>query len=106
MDFISELINQYPWLSVQDANRIVNRAKMYYYGRRYPYEPSANDKTHPITNFVEQMWIMEASGELVERLGFDSAVGYKENNVSFTFDNAKLSKTLLSQIIPIAGAVF
>lgn len=106
MDFISELINQYPWLSVQDADRIVKRAKMYYYGRRYPYEPSANDQTHPITNFVEQMWIMEACGELIERLGFDSTVGYKENNVSFTFDNAKLSKTLLSQIIPIAGAVF
>jgi hypothetical protein len=49
---------------------------------------------------------MEACGELIERLGFDSTVGYKENNVSFTFDNAKLSKTLLSQIIPIAGAVF
>lgn len=105
MDFASQLRNSYPYLTAEDAVRIVKRAKMYYYGRKYPYEPSADDKTRPITTFKDQMWILEACDELVERLGFSSATAYRENGVSWTFDNAKLSRTLLSQIIPIAGAL-
>ncbi len=105
MDFVTEITTAYPYLSVEDAKRIVNRAKMYYYGRKYPYRLNVDEKTKPIVTFKDRMWILEACEELIERLGFSSALAYRENGISWTFDNTKLSRTLLSQIIPIAGGI-
>lgn len=105
MDFVTEITTAYPYLSVEDAVRIVNRAKMFYYGRKYPYEPDVDESSKPITSFKDRMWILEACEELIERLGFSSALAYRENGVAWTFDNTKLSLTLLSQIIPIAGGI-
>ncbi len=105
MDFVTEIRTAYPYLSVEDAQRIVNRAKMYYYGRKYPYELDVDENKKPIVTFKDKMWILEACDELIERLGFSSALSYRENGISWTFDNTKLSRTLLSQIIPIAGGI-
>ena len=105
MDFVAEIRKQYGYLTESDASKIVARAKMYYFRRKYPYEPSADDTTRPIVTFTDTQWILEACDELIEKLGFGSAVAYKENGISWTFDNAKLSLTLLSLLIPVAGSV-
>lgn len=104
MEFEQDLIKRYG-LTPDDAHRIVNRAKAIYYGLKYPFEPLANESTHPINSFVAKNWISMACDELVERLGFNSAVGYKENGMSWTFDNAQLSNRLVSMIIPTARTI-
>ena len=43
--------------------------------------------------------------ETLERDGLSSVTAYSENGMSFTFDNAHISRTLLSTITPKAKAV-
>lgn len=104
MDFVSQLQIKYAWLSQDNnlCNAIVNRAKMFYFALRYPCEPLADEETHPLTSFFEQQWILSACEELVERLGFNSATGYSENGVRWSFDNAQLSSRLVDLVKPIA----
>jgi hypothetical protein len=43
--------------------------------------------------------------ETLEREGLSSVTAYSENGMSFTFDNAHISKQLLSTITPKAKVV-
>ena len=104
MDFVSIVKNKYD-LTLEDASSIVDRAKMFYYGLKYPCEPSACEHTRPIEGFVAKQWILSACDEIVERLGFNSAIGYRENGVGWTFDGAQLSARLVSLIKPVVGVI-
>lgn len=103
MDFVANIKTKYPHLSAADATDIVAKAKMFYYGLQYPCEPYADEETRPIKGFKDEQWILSACDELIERLGFNSAIGYKENGVSWTFDGAGLSNRLCELIKPIVG---
>jgi hypothetical protein len=104
MDFIATVKSKYG-LTLEDATAIVNRAKMFYYGLKYPCDPLADETTRPIQRFVDQQWVLTACDELVERLGFNSAIGYRENGVNWSFDGAQLSERLVSLIKPVVGVV-
>jgi hypothetical protein len=107
MDFEKEVIEKYPHFA--NDNRLVKslvaKAKMFYYGLKYPNEPLANETDNPIVGFVAQQWILSAVDEMVERLGFNSSVGYKENGTVWTLDGAQLSNRLVSLIVPIVGVI-
>lgn len=105
MDFIAEVKTKYPHLTTQDVATIVNKAKMFYYRAMYPCDPNADETNNPITTFSGQQWILAACDEFVERLGFTSAIAYRENGVAWTFDNAQLSKGLLNMIMPTIGVI-
>lgn len=105
MDFETELKALYPHLTSCDAKRIVKKAKMFFYDLSYPVNKSIDEDTHPIKGFRNEQWVLSACEELVERLGFSSAIAYKENGVSWTFENAHLSKLLVSMITPNVGVV-
>lgn len=105
MDFIAQIRTKYPYLTTEDASEIVDKAKMFYFGLQYPCEPNADETTRPITTFFAKRWITSACDELVERLGFNSATGYRENGVAWTFDNAELSDRLCGLIKPIIGVI-
>ena len=105
MDFIVEVKNKYSYLKDNDIQSIVNRAKMFYYGAMFPCEPYISEETRPIDTFFGQQWILSACDELIERLGFSSAIGYRENSISWTFDNAHLSDRLMNLIKPTIGVI-
>lgn len=105
MDFVTKVKNKYPWLSVEEVSSIVDKAKMFYYGLKYPCEPSLSENDRPIVTFVAQQWVLSACEEIVERLGFNSAVGYHENGVNWSFDGAELSDRLVSLIKPTIGVI-
>lgn len=105
MDFVSKVKGKYPWLSVEEASSIVCKAKMFYYALKYPCEPLISEEEKPIKGFVAEHWVISACDEIVERIGFNSAVGYHENGVSWSFDGAELSDRLISLIKPIVGVV-
>lgn len=105
MDFNAQVKNKYPHLTTEDVSAIVDKAKMFYYALKYPALPQASEETHPIDTFVGKNWVLTACDELIERLGFNSAVAYKENGISWSFDNAHLSVGLCSLIKPIVGVV-
>lgn len=103
MDFVTEIKTQYPWLSDSDIKRFVDRAKMFYYDILYPTNREVDEETHPIKGFRNEQWILTACEELIERQGFSSAVAYRENGISWTFDNAYLSQTLRDSLVSIVG---
>lgn len=103
MDFEAQVKSKYPHICPRDVTRIVDKAKAFYYMLRYPCEPNADEETRPIVTFKSQQWILSACDELIERLGFNSATAYKENGMSWTFDNPQLSTTLISLLTPIVG---
>ena len=105
MDFIAQVKSKYPHLATEDATSLVDKAKMFYYGFQYPCEPFAEETEKPIITFVGQRWILAACDEMVERLGFNSAIGYRENGVTWTFDGAELSDRLVSLIKPTIGVL-
>lgn len=105
MDFIAQVQTKYPYLKMGDVVEIVDKAKMFYFALQYPCEPMASEETHPIDTFISQRWVLSACDELIERLGFSSVVAYKENGVSWSFDNAQLSDRLCNLIKPIIGVV-
>ena len=105
MDFVARVKTKYPYLNEIDVSDIVDKAKMFYYCLRYPCAPNANEETKPIDSFVASRWILSACDEIIERLGFNSAIGYRENGMSWQFDQAELSKSLCDLIKPIAGVI-
>lgn len=105
MDFIARVRTTYDWLSMADATRIVDKAKMFYYSLRYPCDLSVDEETCPLKGFRVEQWILAACDEIVERLGFNSAVGYRENGVTWSFDNAQLSKALIDMVTPVATVI-
>lgn len=104
MDFIVEVKTKYAHLSEKDVKAIVDRAKMFYYGTMYPCKPDISEE-EPITTFFGRQWILLACDEIIERLGFNSAIGYKENGVSWSFDNAQISNRLISMLTPVVGVI-
>ena len=102
MEFVEKVKTKYPYLSERDTLAIVDRAKMFYYSLKFPFIHDIDENAHPITAFIEKNWVLSACDELVERLGFNSATGYRENGVSWTFDGAQLSDRLCSLITPNA----
>lgn len=105
MDFVERVKTKYTWLSDNDAQRIVDRAKMFYYNLAYPFDLSVDEETHPIEGMRNQTWILTACDEIVERLGFNSAIGYHENGISWSFDNCHLSNFLILQIPSVVGVI-
>lgn len=103
--FEQEVHKQYPYISDDDIRRIVNKAKMFYFSTKFPNEPNASEETRPITSFVAENWILTVCEELIERLGFNSATGYRENGISWTFDNAQISQIMMSLNKPTIGVL-
>lgn len=105
MDFEAELKTKYSWLSDSDVEKIVNKAKFFYYGLSYPADKSVDEITHPIVGFRAENWVVMACDEIVERLGFNSALAYRENGVSWTFDNCHISQFLVNLLPPCVGVI-
>jgi hypothetical protein len=105
MDFTATLKSKYSYLSDTDVDRIVNQAKMFYYMLKYPNDIYANEESRPILSFSEQEWIIRCSEDLIERLGFSSSTAYKENGISWNFDNAHISASLVKLIVPLVGVI-
>lgn len=96
---------KYSYLTSEEATELVENALGWFYALRYPCEPNVDKTTRPITTFMDEWNVRRLCDEIAERNGFNSALGYRENGVSFTFDSAWISESLKKAICPIAGVV-
>lgn len=96
---------KYPWLTADESAELVRNAMGWFYTLRYPCEPTASPDTHPITSFMDEWAVERICDEIAQRNGFNTALGYRENGVQFTFDSAWISNTLRSSIIPFMGVI-
>ena len=102
---VAKVRNKYPWLSTEQAMELVENGIGWFYSLRYPCEPSASLESRPIDSFMD-MWAVERiCDEIAQRNGFNTALGYGENGIKFTFDSAWISDALRTAIIPIVGVI-
>ena len=105
MELATKVRNKYSWLSMDEAIELVDTAIGIFYNLRYPCEPTASPETRPIDTFMDKrnvLWICE---EIAQRNGFNSAIGYRENGITFEFDGAWVSDRLVNSIKPIIGVI-
>lgn len=104
MDYISEVKKKYSYLSADDCEQFVNKAKAILVDQLYPADFSVSYTTYnPSPRF--DMWILDCVDELIERQGVSSLTAYKENGVSFTWGKSGVSQGLLDRIPRFVGVV-
>jgi hypothetical protein len=104
-NILTKVQTKYSYLTSDEVLELVENAVGWFYALRYPCEPNANKETHPITTFMDEWNVRRLCDEIAERNGFNSALGYRENGIQFTFDGAWISESLKKAICPIAGVV-
>jgi hypothetical protein len=105
MDFENVIQTKYAHLSAEDVKSVVDKAKMFYFSLRYPCEPNACEETRPLVTYKAQNWILMACDDIIARLGFNNATGYRENGITWTFDGAEISERLISLVKPVIGVI-
>ena len=96
---------KYPWLRYEEAVELVDNGIGWFYSLRYPCEPTASTENRPIDTFMDIWAVERLCDEIAQRNGFNTALGYRENSVNFTFDSAWISETLRKAIVPIVGVI-
>jgi hypothetical protein len=104
-NIITKVRIKYSWISPEEAVGLVDNAIGWYYSLRYPCEPNASLENRPIDSFMDIWAVERLCDEIAERNGFNTALGYRENGISFTFDGAWISESLRKSIVPIVGVI-
>lgn len=102
---VAKIRSKYTWLSLEEATELVENATGWFYVLRYPCEPTADQTTRPIDTFIDEWSVCRICDEIAQRNGFNTALGYRENGISFTFDSAWISEELRRAIVPIVGVI-
>jgi hypothetical protein len=106
MDKITQKIRiKYSWLTQEESTELVENALGWFYAIRYPCEPTADESTRPIDTFMDRWAVERICDEIAQRNGFNTALGYRENGIQFTFDSAWISESLKKAIVPMIGVV-
>lgn len=101
-NILAKVRTKYSWLSLEEARELVDNGIGWYYSLRYPCEPTASLENRPIDSFMDTWAVERICDEIAQRNGFNTALGYRENGISFTFDSAWISEALRRAIVPIA----
>ena len=104
MDYVSRIRRKYPWLSEEDANEIIAKAKMFYYGIVYKSNLSHYDEDD-IDTPRKTAWLNACCDEIVERAGCSSATAYRENGLQINFDNSQISLGLINMLSPVVVVI-
>ena len=98
MDLKVEIKSKYEHISDREVDLFINKAKAIAIDQLYPNDLSINYLTFDWTNPRFDMWLLDCVDELVERVGISSVTSYKENGMSWTFDRAGVSQSLLDRL--------
>lgn len=102
---VAKVSSKYPWLTTEEAEELVENGIGWFYSLRYPCEPNASLENRPIDSFMDNWAVERLCDEIAQRNGFNTALGYRENGVQFTFDSAWISEALKKAIVPIVGVI-
>ena len=104
MDYVTRIRTKYPWVSEEDANEIIAKAKMFYYGIVYKSNLSHYDEDD-IDTPRKTAWLNACCDEIVERSGCSSATAYRENGLQINFDHSQISLGLISMLPSVVGVI-
>ena len=104
MDYVTRIQTKYPWLSAEDAEEIIAKAKMFYYSIVYKSDLTYYDENDMETP-RKTAWLNACCDEIVERAGCSSATAYRENGLQINFDHSQISIGLISMLPPVVGVI-
>lgn len=104
MDYVSKVKTKYSYLSDDEAQDFVDKAKSILIEQLYPADISISYDTYVVPSRFD-MWILDCVDEYIERAGCSSLTAYKENGVSMTWGKSGISDGLLKRIQRNAGTV-
>ena len=94
---------KYNYLSTEQIDDLYNCSLSLYLSLSFPLDRSITQIPQEYARDVGI--IRKIMVETLEREGLSSVVAYSENGMNFTFDNAHISRQLLSMITPKAKVV-
>ena len=98
MDLHEVIERKYAYMSYDEVEMFINKAKSIAIDQLYPNDLSINYINFNWSNPRFDMWLLDCVDELVERVGISSVTSYKENGMSWTFDRAGVSQALLDRL--------
>ncbi len=104
MDYVGAVKSKYSYLSDDEAQLYINRAKSILVEQLYPADISVSYDTYVVPPRFD-MWILDCVDELIERAGISSLTAYRENGVSYSWEKSGVSNGLLQRIQRKAGTV-
>ena len=104
MDSKSAVKTKYSYLSDDEIDLYINRAKSILVEQLYPADISVSYDTYIVPPRFD-MWILDCVDELIERDGISSLTAYRENGVSYNWGKSGISNGLLERIQRNAGTV-
>lgn len=104
-EILAKVKIKYPWLSAEEAEELVDNGIGWFYTLRYPCEPTASHENRPTDTFLDKWAVKRLCDEIAQRNGFNTALGYRENGIQFTFDSSWISEGLKKAIVPIIGVI-
>ena len=104
MDYVSAVKSKYSYLSDDEAQLYINRAKSILVEQLYPADISVSYDTYVVPPRFD-MWILDCVDELIERAGISSVTAYQENGVLYNWGKSGISDGLLQRIQRNAGTV-
>lgn len=104
MEYVSVVKNKYDYLTNEEAEYFVNRAKSFLIDQLFPTNYSISYLTYVVPARFD-MWILDCVDELIQRDGVSSLTAYKENGVQMTWDRSGLSSGLLQRVQRVVGTV-
>ena len=104
MDYVSAVKSKYSYLSDDEAELYINRAKSILVEQLYPADISVSYDTYVVPPRFD-MWILDCVDELIERSGISSVTAYRENGVSYNWGKSGILDGLLQRVQRNAGTV-
>lgn len=105
MDLVQIVKNKYDYMSFDEVRLLLNKSKSIAVEQLYPNDLSVNYLNFDFENPRFEMWLLDCVDELVERMGISSVTSYKENGISWTFDRAGVSQSLLDRLPRNVGII-
>lgn len=94
---------KYPYIETMDLEFLEGRAKEILVHLLFKSHTTTTKEQKEYAYKEYPFWIMACMQEMLERMGCTSALSYKENGISITFDQSQLSQGLINEIVPIAN---
>ena len=105
MDLVKIVKKKYDYMDFDEVRLLLNKAKSIAVEQLYPNDLSVNYLNFDFDNPRFEMWLLDCVDELVERMGISSVTSYKENGISWTFDRAGVSQSLLDRLPRNIGVI-
>lgn len=103
-DLVFRISNLYPYISMEDAMDIADKAIGFLIMIKYNTKVSISPENIQYS-YADKIWLYQCTDVIIERMGISSAVAYHENGVTMNFDSSILPLSLIQMMPRVIGTL-